>query len=229
MTVPEHVAIIMDGNGRWAEKRGKNRIFGHRAGAKTLENTLRVCCRRGVKYLTVYAFSTENWKRPEAEVNGLMTLLSVFVSAKEKLLMKERIRFRLVGRRCDLPSSLVGKIEALEKKTENFDTQLIVAVSYGGRAEIVDAAIRFAQCEHKDEASFASCLYAPDVPDPDLIIRTSGEQRLSNFLLWQAAYSEFYFTDVLWPDFSEKDLDDALCAYAARDRRKGGIGVDAQP
>lgn len=223
MKIPEHVAVIMDGNGRWARLRGKPRLAGHRAGAKTLENMLRWCRLKGVKYLTVYAFSTENWQRPEAEVKGLMSLLATFVRSREKMLIRDRVRFRLVGRRGDLPPALLDSVESLEKKTQAFEQQLIVAVSYGGRAEIVDAAIRFARSEIKDEAAFSACLYAPDVPDPDLIVRTSGEQRLSNFLLWQAAYAEFYFTDTLWPDFSEVDFDAALNAYASRDRRKGGV------
>ena len=222
--VPEHVAMIMDGNGRWATQRGKRRGEGHKAGAKTLGDVLNWCGERGIKYLTVYAFSTENWKRPKAEVEGLMALFARMLKAKEKDFMKNRVRFRMIGRRGDLSASLLKTIEALERKTAHFDRQFIVAISYGGRAEIVDAmnaAIR--RGEPLTEETFRNYLYAPDVPDPDLVIRTSGELRTSNFLLWETAYSEYYFTDVLWPDFSEQELDKALEAYAQRHRRKGGV------
>ena len=222
--VPEHVAMIMDGNGRWATQRGKKRGEGHKAGAKTLGDVLEWCGERGIKYLTVYAFSTENWKRPKEEVNGLMDLFARMLKTKERLFMKNKVRFRMIGRRGDLSNKLLTVIEALEKKTAHFERQFIVAISYGGRAEIIDAmnaAIK--KGEPLTEETFRNYLYAPDVPDPDLVIRTSGELRTSNFLLWETAYSEYYFTDVLWPDFSEADLDKALAAYAARHRRKGGI------
>ena len=222
--VPEHVAMIMDGNGRWATQRGKKRGEGHRAGAKTLGDVLNWCGDRGIRYLTVYAFSTENWKRPKAEVEGLMALFARMLKAKEKDFMKNRVRFRMIGRRGDLSASLLKTIEALEAKTAHFERQFIVAISYGGRAEIVDAvnaAIR--RGEPVTEETLRGFLYAPDVPDPDLVIRTSGELRTSNFLLWETAYSEYYFTDVLWPDFSEAELDKALDAYAQRHRRKGGV------
>ena len=222
--VPEHVAMIMDGNGRWATQRGKRRGEGHKAGAKTLGDVLNWCGDRGIKYVTVYAFSTENWKRPKAEVDGLMTLFTRMLKTKEASFMKNKVRFRMIGRRGDLSKKLLSVIEALEKKTAHFERQFIVAISYGGRAEIIDAmnaAIR--KGEPLTEETFRNYLYAPDVPDPDLVIRTSGELRTSNFLLWETAYSEYYFTDVLWPDFSEKELDKALAAYAARHRRKGGV------
>ena len=222
--VPRHVAIIMDGNGRWAIARGQARLKGHMAGAKTLEKVLGWCKEAGVEILTVYAFSTENWKRPKAEVEGLMKMLGVLMREKRKMLLKERIRFRMIGRRGDLPESLQKKIAELEAETAEFEHQFVIALSYGGRAEIVDAARRFAELpeSERNEAGFASCLYAPDVPDPDLVIRTSGEMRLSNFLLWECAYSELYVTDVLWPDFSRDDFYKALASYAARDRRMGG-------
>ena len=222
--VPEHVAMIMDGNGRWATQRGKKRGEGHKAGAKTLGDVLTWCGDRGIKYLTVYAFSTENWKRPKEEVRGLMDLCARMLKTKERSFMKNRVRFRMIGRRGDLSKKLLAVIEHLEKKTEHFERQFIVAISYGGRAEIVDAmnaAMR--KGEPLTEETFRNYLYAPDVPDPDLVIRTSGELRTSNFLLWETAYSEYYFTDVLWPDFSEAELDKALTAYAQRHRRKGGV------
>ena len=222
--VPDHVAIIMDGNGRWATQRGKRRSEGHKAGAKTLGNVLGWCGDRGIRYLTVYAFSTENWKRPKEEVKGLMDLFARMLKTKESSFMKNKVRFRMIGRRGDLSKKLLAVIEALEKKTAHFERQFIVAISYGGRAEVVDAmnaAIR--EGEPLTEETFRNYLYAPDVPDPDLVIRTSGELRTSNFLLWETAYSEYYFTDVLWPDFSEAELDKALDAYARRHRRKGGV------
>ena len=228
--VPKHVAVIMDGNGRWAIARGKKRLAGHRAGVDALERVLGWCKDAGVKILTVYAFSTENWKRPAEEVNGLMKLFSTFIRLKTRKLMREHVRLRMIGRRSDLSPALAASIARVEEKTASFEQQLVLAVSYGGRAEIVDAARRLAaeaaagkiRPEDVDEALVGGKLYAPDLPDPDLIIRTSGEQRISNFLLWECAYSEFYFTDVLWPDFSREDFDAALASYAARDRRKGG-------
>ena len=227
---PVHIAVIMDGNGRWAIARGKNRLAGHRAGVDALERTLHWCREAGVKVLTAYAFSTENWRRPEKEVSGLMKLFSTFIRMKGRKLVRDRVRFRVIGRREDLSPALVAAITRLEEQTASFEQQLVLAVSYGGRAEIADAARRLVadaaagrlRPEDVDEAYVAGCLYAPDLPDPDLIIRTSGEQRISNFLLWECAYSEFYFTDRLWPDFSRADFDAALAAYAARDRRKGG-------
>ena len=222
--VPRHVAIIMDGNGRWAISRGQPRLAGHRAGAKTLEDVLGWCREAAVEILTVYAFSTENWKRPAEEVNGLMKLLGLFLRNKRAKLIRDKVRFRVIGRRSDLPEKLQKKIAALEAETATFPHQLVVALSYGGRAEIVDAARRFAALppERQTEAGFVSCLYAPDLPDPDLIIRTSGEFRLSNFLLWECAYSEFFITETLWPDFDHATFGRALASYAARDRRKGG-------
>ena len=222
--VPRHVAIIMDGNGRWATKRGKRRGEGHVAGAKTLGEVLRWCGERGIRYLTVYAFSTENWKRPKEEVEGLMSLFAKMLKAKERDFLKNGVRFRMIGRRGDLSEKLRATVEALEAKTRHFERQFIVAISYGGRAEIVDAVnAALKRGEPVTEETFRSYLYAPDVPDADLVIRTSGELRTSNFLLWESAYSEYYFTDVLWPDFSEAELDRALEAYAARHRRKGCV------
>ena len=224
-----HLAIIMDGNGRWAKKRGKMRLAGHRAGADTLDRVMGYCRDAGIEYLTVYAFSTENWKRSKEEVSGLMKLLGTFIKSKEKSLVENSVRFRMVGRRGDLPKNLQKSIAALEKKTEKGRFTLLVALSYGGRAEITDAANeiarRAAAGELKlplDEAAVQSFMYAPDVPDPDLIIRTSGELRTSNFLLWESAYSEYYFTDVLWPDFGKAEFDAALESFSKRSRRMGG-------
>lgn len=215
----------MDGNGRWAEKHRKVRLSGHRAGAETLDNVMHYCREVGIKYLTVYAFSTENWKRSKEEVSGLMKLLSSFIKSKEKILIKERINFRVIGRRTDLSPKLQREIAALEEKTANGDFTLVVALSYGGRAEIVDAAKAWAlsgeKCELTEE-TFSKFLYAPDIPDPDLIIRTSGECRTSNFLMWESAYSEWYFTDVYWPDFDRAEFDKALESYSRRERRMGG-------
>ena len=222
--VPRHVAIIMDGNGRWATQRGKRRGEGHVAGARTLGDVLRWCGDRGIGYLTVYAFSTENWKRPKEEVEGLMSLFAKMLKAKERDFLKNKVRFRMIGRRGDLSAKLLSTIEALEAKTRHFERQFLVAISYGGRAEIVDAVNEAVKRgEPVTEETFRNYLYAPDVPDADLVIRTSGELRTSNFLLWESAYSEYYFTDVLWPDFTEAELDRALEAYAARHRRKGGV------
>jgi len=222
--VPEHVAIIMDGNGRWATQRGKLRGEGHLAGAKTLENVLDWCGKRDIRYLTVYAFSTENWKRPKLEVDGLMQLFAKVLSTKRKSFIAQKVRFRMIGRRGDLSPSLQEAIARLEEDTKQFERQFVVALSYGGRAEIVDAVnAAIEKGEKLTEETFRNYLYAPDIPDPDLVIRTSGEQRTSNFLLWETAYSEYYFTETLWPDFSETDLDAALDAYAQRNRRKGGV------
>ena len=221
----KHLAIIMDGNGRWAEKHRKVRLSGHRAGAETLDNVMHYCREVGIKYLTVYAFSTENWKRSKEEVSGLMKLLSSFIKSKEKILIKERISFRVIGRRTDLSLKLQREIAALEKKTAGGDFTLVVALSYGGRAEIVDAAKAWALSAEKGELTeetFSKFLYAPDIPDPDLIIRTSGECRTSNFLMWESAYSEWYFTDVYWPDFNRAEFDKALESYSRRERRMGG-------
>ena len=215
----------MDGNGRWAKAHRKPRLSGHRAGAKTLDDVMHYCRDAGIRYLTVYAFSTENWKRSKEEVSGLMKLLSTFIKSKEKTLVKENVRFRVIGRKSDLSAKLQREIAALEEKTAGGDFTLAVALSYGGRAEIVDAAKAWAASGEKGELTeekFAGFLYAPDIPDPDLIIRTSGECRTSNFLIWEAAYSEWYFTDILWPDFDRAEFDKALESYSRRERRMGG-------
>ena len=225
----KHLAVIMDGNGRWAKKHHLPRIAGHKAGAETLDRVMHYCRDAGIKYLTVYAFSTENWKRSKEEVSGLMTLLSQYIKSKEKELIANKVRFRVIGRRTDLSEKLQKEIAKLEEKTKEGDFTLIVALSYGGRDEIVRAAnkaieeaAKSGKAELLDEGALSALMDAPDVPDPDLIIRTSGEIRTSNFLLWESAYSEYYFTAVYWPDFGKKDFDDALASYSTRERRMGG-------
>ena len=215
----------MDGNGRWAKARRKPRIAGHRAGAEALDRVMHYCREAGIRYLTVYAFSTENWKRSKAEVSGLMALLSNYIRSKKKELVANGVRFRVVGRRADLSPKIQKEIAALEEATKEGEFTLAVALSYGGRAEIVDAANAWRRENPEgelDEESFRAYLYAPDIPDPDLIIRTSGELRTSNFLLWESAYSEYYFTDVLWPDFGKEEFEKAMEAFAKRERRMGG-------
>ena len=230
--VPTHVAMIMDGNGRWAEAHGKPRLEGHRAGARTVERVIGWCKEANIRYLTLYAFSTENWKRSDEEVGGLMKLLELVLRTKVRQFVTSNVRVRVIGRRADLSPTLLRRIDAAERATAGCDgLQLLVAISYGGRAEIAMAAHAYA-CDVRDgkidgaeapsDAMFRRYLYAPDVPDPDLVVRTSGEFRLSNFLLWQSAYAEFWATPVLWPDFGKEDFDAALAAYSARDRRMGG-------
>lgn len=220
----QHLAVIMDGNGRWAKAHRLPRLAGHKAGAETLDRVMHYCREAGISYLTVYAFSTENWKRSPEEVGGLMKLLSSYIKRKKAQLIKEGVRFRVIGRRGDLSPSLQKQIAALEEATKDGRFTLLVALSYGGRAEIVDAvnAALAAGETTVTEESFARYLYAPDVPDPDLIIRTSGECRTSNFLLWESAYSEYWFTPVLWPDFGKEEFEQAIAAFASRERRMGG-------
>lgn len=221
----------MDGNGRWAKQRGKPRLAGHEAGSESVRCVMNYCRDAGVQYLTLYAFSTENWSRPAEEVSGLMSLLDAFIAKYEGELIERRVRLRVIGRREDLSAALRQALARVERATAGFERQLIIALSYSGRSELVRA-IRLIAEEVKagrlapegiGEATVAAHLDAPDVPDPDLIIRTSGEMRVSNFLLWQCAYSEFYVTPVLWPDFREADFREALDAYAKRDRRFGGV------
>ena len=207
--IPNHIAIIMDGNGRWAKKRGLARSFGHMEGAKTLRKALEYLTEIGVKYLTVYAFSTENWNRPQDEVSTLMKLFLKYIKSERKNMMKNKIRFFVSGRKNNVPEKLQKEIEKLEEETKNNDRiTLNIAFNYGSRAEIVDAVNRIIKDgkENITEEDFSKYLYN-DFPDPDLVIRTSGEMRISNFLLWQIAYSEFYITDTLWPDFDEKEID----------------------
>ena len=260
LVIPKHIAIIMDGNGRWAKKRGKMRLEGHRAGANSLEKILRHAGNIGVNYLTVYAFSTENWKRPEKEVNGLMDLFAKYLDKEKKTLKKQGVKLLVTGAKENISQKLTKKIE----ETENYlaDCENIVfniAFNYGGRREIVDAVNKVLQSkilaseqfnnennrlnitekivngfvDKKEnlenlkitEEDFSKFMYRPEIPDPELVIRTSGEFRISNFLLWEIAYSEFYITDVFWPDFDENELDKAILSFNKRDRRYGGLNV----
>ncbi len=230
--MPCHVAVIMDGNGRWAQARGLPRLKGHEEGAQSVRAILTAARGHGIRYLTLYAFSVENWRRPREEVLGLMRLLRRFLQRYETELHENQTRLRILGRRSDLPRTIATALARTEKATASYSRhELILALSYGGRTEIAAAARRLAEevqagrlkPESIDENTLAAHLYHPDVPDPDLIIRTSGEIRLSNFLLWQAAYSEFYSTPVLWPDFREAEFATALAEYGRRARRFGGI------
>ena len=229
--VPIHVAVIMDGNGRWAKQRGLPRLRGHEEGAESVRAVMEACRKAGVRYLTLYAFSVENWRRPHSEIQGLMRLLVKFMREREAELHKHQIRLRLIGRIEDLPLYVRRVLARVVKATEGYrERELILALSYGGRAEIADAARAIARRvkageldpEDVDEALVAKHLYAPEVPDPDLMIRTSGEMRLSNFLLWELSYAELYVTDVLWPDFREREFLEAIEAYKQRHRRFGG-------
>lgn len=224
--IPRHVAIIMDGNGRWAKKRGLPRLLGHRAGVKTLEKMVYAAKDRGIKHLSVYAFSSENWKRPALEVKGLMKLFNYYAKKKLEELKKEDIRVRFAGNRSKLPEEVQKSMELAEKETLKCKTlDLVACFNYGGREELVKAINKIVASGEKTitEDTVRKNLYLPDLPDPDLIIRTSGELRLSNFWLWQSSYSEFYFTDMFWPDFDERALDDALMNYSERDRKYGGL------
>lgn len=220
-----HVGIIMDGNGRWAAARGKERNAGHREGSKNVDRIVRAAADLGVAALSVYAFSTENWKRPEKEVNGLFDLLSRFIKDKRKTVLKNNIVFRSMGDLSRLPAALAADIKKLtEESRGNSGIVLNIAVNYGGRDEIVSAAKAAAAAgEEITEASIENKLYTHGLADPDLIIRTGGQVRLSNFMLWQAAYSELYFTDILWPDFDENELKKAIEYYNGRKRNYGGI------
>jgi undecaprenyl diphosphate synthase len=215
-----YVAIITDGNGRWAQSRGLPVLAGHEAGADTVKARLRDAAEFGIKELTVYSFSTENWNRPRAEVDGLMAMFAERIDRETPELDEEGVRMRFVGRREGLDPELVRRMDWAEEKTGgNSRITLFVAFNYGGRAEIVDAARTF---EGETEEEFRRHLYAPDMHDPDLLIRTSGERRISNYLLWQLAYAEFVFRDELWPDFSREAFVESLEEYAARGRRFGG-------
>jgi undecaprenyl diphosphate synthase len=214
-----YVAIIMDGNARWATERGLPVLEGHREGARTLKQTVRNAVKLDVRELTVYAFSTENWTRPRWEVEGLMAMFAELIESETPELDEEGVRMRFIGRRDGVSDDLRERMDWAESVTEaNERMTLFVAFNYGGRAEIVDAARRF---EGGDEEDFAKLLYAPEMTDPELLIRTSGEHRLSNYLLWQSAYSELVFSDVLWPDFDHDELARALGEYASRERRFG--------
>ncbi|WP_126992331.1 polyprenyl diphosphate synthase [Thermosipho globiformans] len=221
-----HIAFIMDGNGRWAKKQNKPRMYGHFAGAYKIEEVVRWCAEYGVKYTTFYAFSTENWKRPKGEVNFIFGLLQSKIGEFYERMNKEGVRLVFSGRLKELGEKIYNICMEYQEKTKNNDKIVVnMALNYGGRAEIVDAIKKIidSKINDIDEEKFREFLYFPDIPDPDLIIRTSGEMRLSNFLTWQSAYSELYFTDVLWPDFSREDLDRAIEDFNKRQRRFGGI------
>ena len=224
--IPSHVAIIMDGNGRWAEKEGLTRFEGHSAGTENIRRIIRSFADRGVKHLTLYAFSTENWSRPEEEVQGLFQILADVIDREVQNLNKEGVKLIHLGDLAGLPESLQAKVSrAIDLTKDNIQMTLSLAFNYGGRADIVHAVRRIVSDgilpEAIDESTLARYLYTKEIPDPDLIIRTAGEMRLSNFLIWQAAYSEYHYTSTLWPDFNEEDVDVALAAYSQRERRFG--------
>ena len=226
--LPEHIAIIMDGNGRWAAQRHLPRVEGHRAGIDAVRDTVETAARLGIKVLTLYAFSIENWKRPAAEISTLMMLLKRYLRSELKTLLTNDIKFRVIGRMDDLADDIQDELRAAMDRTAH-DTGMLfnIALNYGGRAEIVDAARRAIEAgirpEDLDEQRFASFLYTAGQPDPDVLIRTSGEMRVSNYLLWQIAYAEIYVTETLWPDFRRRHLLEAVLAYQKRERRYGGI------
>jgi undecaprenyl diphosphate synthase len=229
--VPRHVAVIMDGNGRWAEKRGLPRIAGHRAGWKAIREVMDACDTLGVRYLTLYSFSSENWRRPEDEVKGLMSLFVEVLQAELRGMEERGVRLKLIGRDYDLPSSTrEAFLKAEERTKDNTGMTLVVALNYGGRSELSDATRAIARevaegrlsPDAVDEQTVASHLYTAGIPDPDLVIRTSGEQRISNFLLWQIAYAELWVTSVLWPDFDRGDVLRAVTDFGKRARRYGG-------
>ena len=224
--LPKHIAITMDGNGRWAEGKGKFRVFGHQHGVKAVRETVEAAAEIGIKFLTLYAFSTENWKRSEREVNALMTLLISTISKETKTLMKNDICLNAIGNLSQLPKKCEQELEqAIEKTKNNKRMTLILALSYSGRWEIVNAVNKIMKEKNLrkelTEEAFQQYLNTKGVPDPELLIRTSGEHRISNFLLWQIAYSELYFTDTLWPDFRKEDLLKAIIDYQKRERRFG--------
>jgi undecaprenyl diphosphate synthase len=226
--VPQHVAIIMDGNGRWARERGLPRLAGHRAGTENLRRIVRACGDHGVKILTIYAFSTENWRRPQEEVRGLLGLLSQMLDRELESLRRNGVQLRHLGSLDELPSNLQSGIRrALEATAANDRLILNVALNYGGRSEIVEAVRRVMRSglapEQVTEQAISDHLYSAGLPDPDLIIRTAGEMRLSNFLIWQAAYAEFYSTPTYWPDFDPQELEKALLAYGQRVRKYGRL------
>lgn len=232
LKIPNHVAIIMDGNGRWAKKRLMPRNMGHVQGARTVEQIIEDAYNLGIKYLTVYAFSTENWKRPQDEVNALMKLLKDYLKNCIKRANKNNMRVRVIGDKTGLEQSIQDKIQELEEvSAKNTGINFTIAINYGSRDEMVRAMRRMMEdCKNGDllpsevsEEVFQSYLDTSDLPDPDLLIRTSGELRLSNYLLWQLAYTEFYFTDVLWPDFNKAELEKAIEYYNRRDRRFGAV------
>ncbi|WP_129407908.1 isoprenyl transferase [Marinitoga lauensis] len=229
MKIPKHVGIIMDGNGRWARQRGLKRTMGHERGAKVAEDVIQWASDLGIRYLTLYSFSTENWKRPKEEVSFLFSLMVRYLESRLNKIIKENVRVRFTGRIEELPKNVFDVCKRIEDKSKNnTKIDVILAVNYGGRKEIVDAVNKLMEKGVKsiNIEDISKNLYLPDVPDPELIIRTSGEIRISNFLLWQIAYSELYFTNTLWPDFTREDLIKAVEDYSNRERRFGSISSD---
>ena len=231
---PKHVAIIMDGNGRWAKARGLPRTAGHRKGVEAVRRTVEAARELGIPYLTMFGFSSENWRRPEGEVFDLMQLLRFYLRSEIAELHKNGVRLRVIGDRAKLSGDIVTMIEKAEELTRNnTELNLIIALSYGARQEIVEATRQMVRDalegrlspDEISEESFSARLLTRDVPDPDLLVRTSGEQRISNFLLWQSAYTELVFVDTLWPDFTKRDLEDAIREFNQRDRRYGAVGT----
>ncbi|MBK1725538.1 polyprenyl diphosphate synthase [Halorhodospira neutriphila] len=236
LPLPRHVAIVMDGNGRWAQRHGEPRHAGHRAGVRSIRSVVEACGRLGIEGLTLFAFSSENWRRPRGEVRVLMELFRTTLDRELEALHSNGVRLRFSGDRSGLAPALQARLTEAERLTAaNTGTTLVLATNYGGRWEIAEAARRLARAaargeidpEAIDEGQVAGALSVPDLPDPDLFIRTGGEQRLSNFLLWQLAYTELYFTETLWPEFGADELATALEAFARRDRRYGGVGREA--
>lgn len=230
--VPAHIAIIMDGNGRWAKSRFMPRTYGHKVGVETIRKVVKECSRLGIKYLTLYAFSTENWKRPKDEVSALMGLLVKYLRNELEELHKNNVKILTIGDISKLPQACIEELDhAKEKTKDNRGLVMSLALNYGGRNDLINAVKNISQevvdgkisVEDIGDDLISSHLSTKESPDPDLVVRTSGEQRLSNFLLWELAYSEFYFTDIHWPDFDEKELQKAIFAYQSRDRRFGGI------
>jgi undecaprenyl diphosphate synthase len=230
--LPRHVAVIMDGNGRWAEQRGFPRVFGHRNGVRAVRTIVTECVRLGIECLTLYSFSMENWKRPQEEIDGLMTLCLSYLEGERESMVRDGIRFRVIGRRDPLPDEVLRAIDRVVDATKDCKgPTLCLAMNYGSRAEIVDAARSLAAdvaagklpLDQIDEAALAERLYTVGLPDPDLLVRTAGEMRISNYLLWQISYAELYVTDTLWPDFDAPAFHAAIRAYASRSRRFGGL------
>jgi undecaprenyl diphosphate synthase len=232
--LPKHVAVIMDGNGRWAKNRNMPRVEGHRAGAKSVREIVETCGRLGIRYLSLYAFSKENWKRPKKEIATLWRLLEDYLKKEDKVLVDNNFQLKVIGQRDSIPQSVIKELERVETLTKNNDRlTVLLALNYGGRSEIVDAVKRIMDDpglvkNSLDEARFSRYLYTADIPDPDLLIRTSGELRVSNFLLWQIAYSEIWITEELWPDFRKKHLLHALVEFQKRERRFGDIRANVE-
>ena len=223
--LPEHVGFIMDGNGRWAKRRGMPREYGHKFGAQTFEDVMDYCCHKGIRAMTFYVFSTENWKRPKKEVDAILHLLDSYLDTCRKRLAQNDVRFVFIGDRSVFSDKLRDKMDAIEAESAHKGYTVYLALNYGGRSEIVHAvnALLEQGRTHVTEEDINACVYTAGSPEPDLIVRTGGDLRISNFLLWQSAYAELYFTDVLWPDFKGKDVDAALDSFAQRKRRFGGV------